>query len=1033
MAESSADEMDEQLYSRQLYVLGRDAMRRLAAADVLVSGLTGLGVEVAKNLALAGVRSLTLHDRDACRLSDLGSQFFLSEEDVGKNRAEASAPRLAQLNSHVSVRCAEGPVTAELVRRYRVLVLAGRPLREQLRVAQLARAAGAALVVADCRGLFGQLFCDFGDRFTVSDCDGEEPASSLVASITRAKEGVVTCLADTHHGLQDGDFVTFSEVRGMEELNSCEPLKIRYINPYTFGIGDTSQYSEYTSGGVVKQVKVPKTMCFKPLAEAMRAPEFLQTDFGKEDRPMKLHLAFVAFHKYVEQCGEPPKAWNENDADSFIEIVNTAQSDLDLQCDSDREFYSVFSKICSGSVQPLIAAIGGIAAQEALKACSGKFTPLYQWLYLDALECLPKNIDRVGIHGRCPIDCRYDGQITIFGHSVQIRLGSFKCFVVGAGAVGCEVLKNLAMMGVGTFEKGRIDVTDMDHIEVSNLNRQFLFRPQDIMRPKSQTAAKAIKIMNPYVNMGVYELQVGSDTEEVFDDEFFSDTDAVIAALDSVTARIYLDQRCVFYQKPMLEAGTLGTKGHTQVVIPFLTESYSSSQDPPEKTIPMCTLKNFPYAIEHTLIWARDAFEGLFSQEPEQAARYLTESDFVQSIKTMTGFQPVEVLKSVKKVLLDEYPNTFEDCVAWARRLWQELFNNQIRQLLHIFPPNQTTSDGEPFWTGAKRCPTPLEFSAGDPLHLNFILAAANLKAEVHGIKQNRDLEAITNIVKGVEIPEFQPKNDIKIPINEIQGDIQDNISGEDDIKNIINDLPPKSKFQQVVITPLKFEKDDDTNLHIDFIVAASNLRAANYKIAAADRQKSKLIAGKITPAIATTTSVVAGLLCLELYKIVQEFAEIDYYKNSFINLALPFFTLSEPVAAPTKELAGTEWTLWDRFDIYGEITLEALISHFKETYNLDVTMLSYGVSTVYSFFMDKTKCQERLGRPLSEVVKEVSKKDLDSKKRSLVLQLCCSDELGNDVDVPYIRYLLPGDKIPVQKSEMPPTVQQLPCNQCLK
>ena len=62
-----------------------------------------------------------------------------------------------------------------------------------------------------------------------------------------------------------------------------------------------------------------------------------------------------------------------------------------------------------------------------------------------------------------------------------------------------------------------------------------------------------------------------------------------------------MDRRCVYYRKSLLESGTLGTKGNVQVVIPNLTESYSSSQDPPEKSIPVCTLKNFPYEIEHTI------------------------------------------------------------------------------------------------------------------------------------------------------------------------------------------------------------------------------------------------------------------------------------------------------------------------------------------------------------------------------------------------------------------------------------------------
>jgi ubiquitin-activating enzyme E1 len=64
---------------------------------------------------------------------------------------------------------------------------------------------------------------------------------------------------------------------------------------------------------------------------------------------------------------------------------------------------------------------------------------------------------------------------------------------------------------------------------------------------------------------------------------------------------LYMDQRIVFYEKPLLESGTLGTKGNVQVVVPHLSESYSSSQDPPEKETPSCTVKNFPNAINHTI------------------------------------------------------------------------------------------------------------------------------------------------------------------------------------------------------------------------------------------------------------------------------------------------------------------------------------------------------------------------------------------------------------------------------------------------
>lgn len=91
----------------------------------------------------------------------------------------------------------------------------------------------------------------------------------------------------------------------------------------------------------------------------------------------------------------------------------------------------------------------------------------------------------------------------------------------------------------------------------------------------------------------------------------------------------------------------------------------------------------------------------------------------------------------------------------------------------------------------------------------------------------------------------------------------------QDRVQIIINELINLGPLN-FKVTPLEFEKDDDTNFHMDYIVACSNLRATNYKIQTADRHTSKLIAGKIIPAIATSTTVVSGLATLELYKIAQ-------------------------------------------------------------------------------------------------------------------------------------------------------------------
>lgn len=86
----------------------------------------------------------------------------------------------------------------------------------------------------------------------------------------------------------------------------------------------------------------------------------------------------------------------------------------------------------------------------------------------------------------CQKNSRYDGQLAVFGAEFLKTLQNLRYFLVGSGAIGCEMLKNWALMGVGSGENGQIIVTDMDRIEKSNLNRQFLFRPWDVeVRPLS--------------------------------------------------------------------------------------------------------------------------------------------------------------------------------------------------------------------------------------------------------------------------------------------------------------------------------------------------------------------------------------------------------------------------------------------------------------------------------------------------------------------------------------------------------------------
>lgn len=316
--------------------------------------------------------------------------------------------------------------------------------------------------------------------------------------------------------------------------------------------------------------------------------------------------------------------------------------------------------------------------------------------------------------------------------------------------------------------------------------------------------------------------------------------------------------------------------GNVQVVIPHLTESYASSIDPPEKSIPVCTLRHFPNEITHTIQWARDKFEGLFTNDVMDAHKFLTADEFyLEQLLAKKSTSTLETLQSIKSTLIDNRPNDFFECIRWARIKFEELFTNQIKQLLFNFPPDQTTPSGQLFWSGSKKMPTIIAFDVNQKLHIDFIVSAANLYAEMYGLEQNRDYVSALEYMQRVDVPIFEPKTNVKIPVNdseiepEKKDDDDDEDVNEEEIQRLADDLQKVVK-SNITILPHHFEKDNDANLHMDFVVAASNLRAANYKIPPADKLKSKLIAGKIQPAIATSTSIVAGLASLEVYKIAQ-------------------------------------------------------------------------------------------------------------------------------------------------------------------
>lgn len=242
----------------------------------------------------------------------------------------------------------------------------------------------------------------------------------------------------------------------------------------------------------------------------MKEPEFFITDFAKFDRPATLHAGFQALSNFKTQHQRLPGPRNAEDAAQLVALAK------EFDAEADEKVLTELAYQASGDVSPVVAVIGGFVAQEVLKACSAKFHPMVQYLYFDSLDSLPSTLPT---EAECqPLGTRYDGQLAVFGKTFQDKIANHRQFLVGSGAIGCEMLKNWAMIGLGTGPKGIIHVTDLDTIEKSNLNRQFLFRAKDLGQFKAEVAAAAVSDMNPDLKGKILSKQepVGPDTESLF-------------------------------------------------------------------------------------------------------------------------------------------------------------------------------------------------------------------------------------------------------------------------------------------------------------------------------------------------------------------------------------------------------------------------------------------------------------------------------------------------------------------------------------
>jgi ubiquitin-activating enzyme E1 len=893
----SNDMIDMSLYDRQIRTYGKEAVEKMASSSVLIYGLAGgLGTEVGKNLALGGIRNIYLFDSNQVTKKDLETGYYYTEESLRTKRSQALKFKLQELNPYVSIESVENYQMNQ-----NVTILINQPTNIVNKVNKYARENDSKIVVLYSNGLSGVVFVDAGERHIILDQTGEHIESVQIANIT--KDGLVTCAPNNGHDFQSGDLISFSNMEGtnLEQLNKMWRIKVN--NKTSFQLVDFVNIMDFNFiNGTANHNKESIEILHKPF-----------------NNQMERNISYTFDMEHAN-----------NLIDMYLEMFSNKPITKLLE----------LARLSSFELIPVVSIMGSISASEVIKLVTNRYMPANQWFTWSDMTLLPKDVSNNE-------DCKTSYGM-IYGSEFETKLLNSEWLMVGSGAIGCEHLKNLAFMGVTN-----IHLTDPDSIEKSNLNRQFLFRSHHIGKPKSLMASEAIKNMKSNMNIKSYTEKVGSDNTQ-FTNNLMPRITGVLNALDNVKARRFMDEQCFKFGKPLFESGTTGTKGNTQPVIPFVTETYSATSDPDnEKTFPMCTIKSFPNEIAHTIHWAMDNFE-FFNRAPSTMNRWIENNmvlDSMSQIERTIGMQDINMFTIKYRTQHD-----VNMCAKWAVDMFTENYYNSIIQLLHTFPIDHEVSPGVKFWSAGKRCPKPIQFDINNNMHMDYIETTFHILASVSGLEDNYNRNQIKHMIQDYKPEEFKPK----------------------DVKNASNDNEVKNDMviEQVVIgnpddfkptyVSLEFEKDD--HKHISWITAASNLRAMNYGIPIEDKQKTKGIAGRIIPAIATTTSIVSGLILLEMVKYLLGYNKVDTYRSTFVNLATPLLVYSDPIEAPTISVAGVKMNSWTKFEYTTNTTLQEFKEYYENMFKTNITMIVIGSAMIYAEFMGNS---DNLDKKLSQLICE--------------------------------------------------------------
>ena len=419
--DESNNKIIDNLYSRQIGTIGKEAMNHLMKLKVLILGMRGNGIEIAKNTVLLGVNQVTIYDSALVTLNDLGSNFYIEKKDIKNRRDESVLKKLKDLNPHTHVDRlqlkSEESLEEFLLKldfKYNVIVQTEFISEKKiLKLSEYCHSNNINFIYGVVFGLNAFIFNDFGEDFTILDSDGKEPQRYHCKNLTNEEKCVMT-LEEGEVSFEQNDKIIFKLVEGMTDLNNLkEPAKILEVKTdenkkksFVLDINSTS-FGKYKAGGLVYKPKETTSKKFKSFKESTSIPfvrknneEYFTAKEENEDflYNERYNLSIIlAIGKYLNNQNNLPELGSIGPSE---EIANIAEDlfiqmkkhdeEMNIKYDTSEEEIKKFIKsdvinmleISRAEIAPMCSIIGGMISQEIMKTI-GKYEPIYQWDFFD--------------------------------------------------------------------------------------------------------------------------------------------------------------------------------------------------------------------------------------------------------------------------------------------------------------------------------------------------------------------------------------------------------------------------------------------------------------------------------------------------------------------------------------------------------------------------------------------------------------------------------------------------------------------------